>query len=149
VTGDFYAAEWVTAAWRRESMTYVRSTLAASQLYLETLPLFTRGLVSRPDHPVLLRELRLLERTPTRMGKDQVTHPRGCHDDHATAVCGVLRGISAYLGYDLDLLRRATALEDEDDERNYAANKEARDQEYHNQFAARIFAFSGGKCWPR
>jgi hypothetical protein len=149
VTGDFYAAEWVTAAWRRESMTYVRSTLAASQLYLETLPLFTRGLVSRPDHPVLLRELRLLERTPTRMGKDQVTHPRGCHDDHATAVCGVLRGISAYLGYDLDLLRRATALEDEDDERNYAANKEARDQEYRNQFAARIFAFSGGKCWPR
>jgi hypothetical protein len=32
VTGDFYAAEWVTAAWRRESMTYARSTLAAAAL---------------------------------------------------------------------------------------------------------------------
>jgi hypothetical protein len=147
VTGDFYAAEWVTAAWRRESMTYARSTLAASQLYLETLPLFTRGLVSLPDHPVLLRELRLLERTPTRMGKDQVTHPRGCHDDHANAVCGVLRGISAYLGYDLELLTRATALEDEDP--NTEAAREARDQAYRNQLAQRIFALSGGMCWPR
>ena len=65
------------------------------------------GSYALPDHPILLRELRLLERTPTRMGKDQVTHPRGCHDDHANVVCGVLRGISAYLGYDLELLTRA------------------------------------------
>ena len=34
VTGDFYAAEWVTAAWRRESMTYTRSTLAACSFTL-------------------------------------------------------------------------------------------------------------------
>jgi phage terminase large subunit-like protein len=25
----------------------------------------------------------------------------------------------------------------------------ARDQQYRNEFAARIFAFSGGMCWPR
>jgi hypothetical protein len=110
------------------------------------LPLFTRGLVSLPDHRVLLRELRLLERTPTRMGKDQVTHPRGCHDDHANAVCGVLRGISAYLGYDLELLTRACG---DDDEADYEANKAARDRAYRNEFAQRIFALSGGMCWPR
>jgi hypothetical protein len=59
-------------------------------LYLESLPLWTRGLVSIPDHPALVRELRLLERIPGRIGKDQVTHPRGVHDDLANAVCGAL-----------------------------------------------------------
>ena len=49
--------------------------------------------------------------------------------------------------YNLDLLRRATALEDEDP--NTEAAREARDQEYRNQFAARIFMLSGGQCWPR
>jgi hypothetical protein len=103
VIGDRYAAEWVTAAWRRDSgMSYANSEDPASQLYLETLPLFTQGLVSLPDHPILLRELRLLERTPSRMGKDLVSHSRGCHDDHANAVAGCLRTLSKYLGYSLD-----------------------------------------------
>jgi hypothetical protein len=66
------------------------------------LPLFSRGLVSLPDHPVLLRELRLLERIPGRIGKDQVTHPRNCHDDLANATCGCLRTLANYLGYNLD-----------------------------------------------
>jgi hypothetical protein len=145
VTGDFYAAEWVTATWRREAMTYMRSTLNASQLYLEALPLFTRQLVSLPDHATLLRELRLLERTPTRMGKDQVTHPRNCHDDHANVCCGVLCNLSAHHGYDL----HSGWLNTEEPDPNTAAAKEARDQEYRNEFAQRIFALSGGQCWPR
>jgi hypothetical protein len=105
VTGDFYAAEWVSTAWRRESMAYTRSTLTASQLYLEALPIFTRGLASLPDHPILLRELRMLERTPTRMGKDQVTHPRNCHDDHANVTAGVLCNLATSV--DIDSYRRA------------------------------------------
>jgi hypothetical protein len=101
ITGDYYAAEWMTAAWQRDCcMTYVKSPLNASQLYVEALPLFTRQQVSLPDHPTLLRELRLLERTPTRMGKDQVTHPRGYHDDHANSCCGALYSLAAYLRYD-------------------------------------------------
>jgi hypothetical protein len=110
VTGDHYAAEWMTSVWRQCGIAYIKSPLTASQLYLECLPLFTRGLVRLPDHPVLLRELRLLERTPTRMGKDQVTHPRHCHDDYANACCGALRSISSYLGY--DIMGRAFALDD-------------------------------------
>lgn len=101
VVGDKYAREWVASAWRGCSMTYTPATLTASETYLETLPLFTRALVALPPHPILERELRLLERTPTRMGKDQVVHPRGCHDDYANVTCGVLRGLSSYLGYDL------------------------------------------------
>lgn len=90
VIGDAYAREWVTAAWREAGLTYTNSDLPASQLYLESLPLFTRGLVSLPDHPALLRELRLLARIPGRIGKDQVTHPRGVHDDLANSVCACL-----------------------------------------------------------
>ena len=101
VTGDFYAASWMTSVWQKTGISYIKSLLTASAIYLETLPLFTRGLVSLPDHPTLLRELRLLERSPTKMGKDQVTHPRGCHDDHANACCGALHLVSNYLGYDL------------------------------------------------
>jgi hypothetical protein len=67
--------------------------------YLEALPLFTRGLVGLPDSPALLRELRLLERLPGRVGKDQVSHPRNAHDDMANAVCGVLRSLANRLGF--------------------------------------------------
>ena len=102
VVGDAYAREWVESAWHQGGLVYVRSELTASELYLEALPLFSRGLVSLPDHSALLRELRLLERAPTRMGKDQVTHPRSCHDDLANVVCGVLRNLSEAMGYNLD-----------------------------------------------
>ena len=100
VTGDLYGHQWVQQAWRDCNVSYVPSDLNASMLYLEALPLFTRGLVELPDHPALLRELRLLERIPGRVGKDQVTHPRNAHDDLANAVCGCLRTLANYLGFD-------------------------------------------------
>ena len=92
VTGDKYAREWV----RRLAQVldpYTAATLTASELYCEVLPLWTRAAVRIPDHPVLVRELRLLERTPTRMGKDQVVHPRGVHDDYANVCFGALHGL--------------------------------------------------------
>ena len=94
-------------------MTYTNSDLPASALYLESLPLFTRGLVSLPEHPTLLRELRLLERIPGRIGKDQVTHPRGVHDDLANAVCGCLVSLvraPAPLTITPELLARVAAM---------------------------------------
>ncbi len=103
VVGDLYSHSWAQQAWRSLGVDYVPADLNASMIYLETLPLFTRGLVRLPDHPALLRELRLLERIPGRVGKDQVTHPRHGHDDYANAVCGCLRVLSHYLGYDLSL----------------------------------------------
>ena len=115
VVGDAYSAEWCASAWRREGITYLQSELNASELYVEALPVFTRGLVTIPDHAVLLRELRLLERSPTRMGKEQVTHPRGCHDDHANVVCAVLHNLSSGVGYDLETLRRAFTLDGDAD----------------------------------
>jgi hypothetical protein len=97
VIGDAYAAEWVAGAWRETDIEYFKSSLAKSAIYLECVPLFTRGLVGLPDHPRLVRELRLLERHTHRSGKDSVEHPRNGHDDHANAVCGVLRELSRVL----------------------------------------------------
>lgn len=102
VVGDLYGHQWTQQAWRDHDMTYTASDLSASMLYLESLPLFSRRLVSLPNHPVLLRELRLLERIPGRVGRDQVTHPRNAHDDLACATCGCLRTLANYLGYNLD-----------------------------------------------
>jgi len=61
-------------------------------------------LVRLPDHGRLLNELRLLERQTHRGGKDSVDHPRGGHDDHANAVCGVLRSLSNHLGFSLEAM---------------------------------------------
>jgi hypothetical protein len=88
IVGDNYSGDWVTTAWREAGLPYERSEKNKSQLYLEALPLFTRQLISIPNHTQLLRELRLLERRSHRSGKDTVDHgPRG-NDDHANALCG-------------------------------------------------------------
>jgi hypothetical protein len=102
VTGDKYAREWVASAWRKCSLPYTTATLTASETYLEALPLWTRGTVRIPDHPTLVRELRLLERVPTRLGKDQVVHPRGVHDDYANVCFGVLHGLAGGGRYKYD-----------------------------------------------
>jgi hypothetical protein len=96
VRGDFYAGEWVGSAWVGSGITYTRSPIAKSQIYQEVAPLFARGLVSLPEHPKLLRELRLLERRTHRSGKDSVDHGRNGHDDFANAMAGALRSLSAY-----------------------------------------------------
>jgi hypothetical protein len=88
VSGDNFSGDWVTCAWRDAGLPYERSEKNKSQLYLEALPLFTRGLISIPNHTQLLRELRLLERRTHRSGRDTVDHGPSGHDDHANSVCG-------------------------------------------------------------
>jgi hypothetical protein len=94
VTGDFYGAEWVSSAWKNQNITYARSALPKSKIYLEALPLFARGLVRLPDNARLIRELRLLERSTHRSGRDTVDHGRNGSDDAANVVCGVLQLLS-------------------------------------------------------
>ena len=91
VVGDNYAAEWVEQAFRSTGIKYVRSELPKGRLYVEGLPAFTRRTVSLPNHPRLLRELRLLERRPHVGGRDTVDHGRTGGDDYANALFGVLR----------------------------------------------------------
>ena len=91
VVGDNYAGEWVSQAWRDNGMDYQRSEMPASQLAIEALPSFARGSISIPDHQVLIRELKALERRTSRSGRDSVQHPPGGHDDHCSAIFGALR----------------------------------------------------------
>jgi hypothetical protein len=135
----------VQGAWRACGVHYVKSELPKSQLYLEALPLFTRGLVSLPDHKRLRRELQLLERRTHRSGKDSIDHgPRGS-DDYSNVVAGVLRDLSNYLGYNLDTLTRALR----DEPADVVAAREAANEQYRREFAGRIYQLSGGRLWPR
>ena len=116
-TGDAYSKEWVQQAWRATGISYVQADLPASQLYLEMQPLFYRGLIELPPDPVLVRELKLLERRPGNLGKETVSHPRGCHDDRAVAVAAVCRVLSNHLGFDSEFPfgNRGDYLGDSDD----------------------------------
>lgn len=87
-TGDQYSAEWCTAAFREQGITYRTSKLAKSAIYLNALPIFTQERVELPDHRRLLVELASLERRTARGGRDSVDHPPRCHDDLSNVAAG-------------------------------------------------------------
>ena len=95
VCGDNFAGEWVTQAFLAAGTTFRRSSLPKSGLYLEGLPWFSRGAVSIPNVPRLIRELRLLERRVSRIGRDIIDHGKGGSDDYANVVFGALNMIAA------------------------------------------------------
>jgi hypothetical protein len=92
IVGDNYAAEFTVAAFRQAGVAYRRAELTRSKLYLEMVGPFMRGAVRLPNHPRLIRELRLLERRVAPSGVDRVDHGRakGDSDDYANAVAGLL-----------------------------------------------------------
>jgi hypothetical protein len=94
VTGDRYAASWVTEAFSKEGLTYCHSTRDRSAIYGEALPLFTSGRVRLLDNPRLVNQLIGLERRTSPAGRDRIDHGPGAHrhDDIANAVCGALVG---------------------------------------------------------
>jgi hypothetical protein len=90
VHGDQYAGEWVSSAFRRHAINYKPSELSRSEIYLETLPLFSQSKIELLDLPLLRTQLLLLERRTRAGGRDSVDHPRGSHDDLANSACGAL-----------------------------------------------------------
>jgi hypothetical protein len=96
IRSDAYAAEWCSSAWRDAGVGLEQSELKKSDLFIEGLPHFTRGVVSIPDHKPLIHELRLLERRTSVAGKDAVGHPRGERerDDLANALFGCLYAVA-------------------------------------------------------
>ena len=76
VTGDNYSAEWVGLGLQGQRHPLRPREQNKCQLYLEALPLFMRRAISIPDHPRLIRELRLLERRVGRVGRDTIDHPK-------------------------------------------------------------------------
>ena len=74
VTGDNYSAAWAKTAFTKQGIKYIRFELNKSQLYIEVLPLFMRRAIFIFNHPKLVRELKLLERRTSCVGKDVVDH---------------------------------------------------------------------------
>ena len=148
VTGDRYGGQFPVEQFNKRGIRYNPSERNKSEIYRDFLPLLNSGRVVLPRNDRLIRQLTSLERTTARgSGRDNIDHPAGQHDDVANAVAGAAVLAGSFGNYNLDLLRRATALEDEDP--NSEAAREARDRAYRNQLAQRIFALSGGMCWPR
>jgi hypothetical protein len=93
ITGDNFAKDWVANAYRSCGLEYRRSPLTRSDLYLEGRIHFARNLINIPNNPVLVRELRFLERRVSKTGRDQVSHPAAGgthHDDHANSLFGAM-----------------------------------------------------------
>jgi hypothetical protein len=90
IVGDNFAGEWVSQAFKKAGSAYKRSDKPKSAIYLETVQLFSRGQLNLPEHPKLLRELRLLERVTSKAGRDRVDHPMRGSDDYANSACGAL-----------------------------------------------------------
>lgn len=89
-TGDRYAPGFVSEGFRSQGIQYYPSERDRSALYLDLLPLVNAGAVSLLDDPVLLRELRGLERRRGTSGRDRVDHRPGSHDDRANAAAGAV-----------------------------------------------------------
>jgi hypothetical protein len=101
IYGDAYSADWIVSAFAESDATYLRAEKNKSELYLEGLPSFSRGLVALPEHRRLGRELRLLERHVSRAGRDRVDHGRGGSDDYANSVFGCLHMVVQRRSYEL------------------------------------------------
>lgn len=91
VTGDRYAAEWVSTSFAKHGISYHAASKDKSALYVESLPLFLSGRLELLDAPTLVTQLRLLERRTRSGGKgDLVDHPPRGKDDVANATCGAI-----------------------------------------------------------
>ena len=101
VRGDDYGADLTVAAFRRRGITYRslklgdaegrQGKLNRSEIYLNSVGLFTADRVKLPDNPRLVHQLIGLERRAARSsGHDSVGHRAGGHDDLANACCGCL-----------------------------------------------------------
>lgn len=85
--GDRYAGDWIRQAFEQAGITYKKTELDKSKHYQEAGPLFAQGRMEILDHPLLVRELKTLERRPRSGGQTVVDHPARMHDDYANVLC--------------------------------------------------------------
>lgn len=90
IEADRYGGAFPVDAFRSHGVRVYVAELDRSRLYLELLPKVNAASVLIPNDPVLLRELRGLERRTGPSGRDRVDHRQGSHDDRANALAGVV-----------------------------------------------------------
>lgn len=89
ITGDNYAAEFVSRGFQSQGIHYLKSEKVKSALYLELLPRLCSGEIELPDDATLINQLAGLERRTRSGGRDSVDHAPGAHDDLANVIAGV------------------------------------------------------------
>ena len=90
VTGDRYAAEWVSERFQKAGIHYKPAKKAKSDLYREFLPAINSQSVELLDHSKMIGQLCALERRTARGGRDSIDHPPRAHDDIINAVAGAV-----------------------------------------------------------
>jgi hypothetical protein len=88
--GDCYAGSWPRDALATHGVSYTPSELPKSDIYRETVPLFSGGRAKILDNARQTTQLRMLERRTRAGGKDSFDHPAGANDDIANSLCGAL-----------------------------------------------------------
>jgi hypothetical protein len=89
ITGDNYAADFVSRAFEGSGVRYTKCDKPKSQLYIELLPRLCSREIELLDNEALVNQLAGLERRTRSGGRDIIDHPPGGHDDLANAVAGV------------------------------------------------------------
>jgi hypothetical protein len=72
ITGDHYCANWVVEAFSKVGIRYIQSDRDRSQIYMDTLPLFTSGRVRLLDSKRLVSQFASLERRTFPTGRQRV-----------------------------------------------------------------------------
>jgi hypothetical protein len=85
ITGDKYAAGWVTEAFAKRGGQYVQSELDRSAIYMNALPIFTSGRARLLDNPKLVSQFAALERRTFSTGRERIDPGPG-HDDLCNSV---------------------------------------------------------------
>jgi hypothetical protein len=88
IFGDAYGGEWPREVFRRCGVNYQIADMTKSEYFQALLPLINSVGVDLLDNSRLQNQLVALERRTSRVGRDQITHPPGGHDDVANAVAG-------------------------------------------------------------
>jgi hypothetical protein len=87
---DKYAAGFAVDAFHQSGIKLLHSERDRSELYIETLPLFSSGRVRLVDHKRLVTQFASLERKTNSLGRDSITHPAHGADDLCNAAAGAL-----------------------------------------------------------
>jgi hypothetical protein len=91
VYGDNFGSAWVRERFAKNGVTYCRSRLNRSELYLHLLPLLHSGQIVLPNNARLLNQICTLERRTRAGGRDSIDHGPGpsAHDDLSNVAAGV------------------------------------------------------------
>ena len=90
VSGDKYAANFVTESFAKHDIKYNHSKLNRSEIYMEALPLFNAGRIRLLDSSRVISQLAGLVRKASPSGRANVDHAPGSSDDCANSACGAL-----------------------------------------------------------